>query len=165
MINIIKKGQLIKSIIIVIIWQDNGEGEQSTKQRDEVAISLFYKSPHSFREIHTVHFYSLSSRNLQCRAPTTNIAFFCKNLPYFVLKSWQRYPRNSSPSIDKIDILAHWVVIVVSPRATLSRWCGLRWLEEMEEVDDRFGEIRKAKRGRGGVHSTCWRIGEGGTFL
>ena len=48
--------------------QDNGEGEQSTEQWDEVTISLFYKSPHSFREIHIVHFYSLSSRNLHCRA-------------------------------------------------------------------------------------------------
>ena len=34
----------------------------------------------------------------------------------------------------------------------------------MEEVDDRFGEIRKAKRGRGDVHSTCCRIGGGGDF-
>ena len=131
-----------------------------------MSISLFYKSPRSFREIHIVHFYSLSSRNLHCRAfQQPALHYFCKSLQYFVLKSWQRYPWiwNSSPSasIDKIDILAHWVVIVVSPRATLSRWCGLRWLEEVEKVDDRFGEIRKAKRGRDGIHSTCWRIGEG----
>ena len=111
-------------------------------------------------------FFTFVSESSLQSIPTTNVAFLCKNLQYFVLKSWQRYPWNSSPSIDKIDILAHWVVIVVSPRATLSRWCGLRWLEEVEEVDDRFGEIRKAKRARGGVPSTCWRIGEeGGTFL
>ena len=128
-----------------------------------MTISLFYKSPHSFREIHIVHFYSLSSRNLHCRAfqrPTLH--FFARTFNTLSSNLSKDIFWNSSPSIDKVDILAHWVVIVVSPRATLSRWCGLRWLEE---VDDRFGEIRKAKRGRGDVHSTCWRIGEGGAFL
>ena len=32
----------------------------------------------------------------------------------------------------------------------------------MEEVDDRFGEIRKVWRGACGTHSTCWRNREEG---